>query len=157
MSILGELLFYLLAPIPFDWAGLSIVSAAERRTDRRLLGEGKVRCAIRAVEGRVLNIGTEVSGGTATLSHGRIHFEPRVGIVGDRRIDVVRIVPAPAGGVSYGLAAGPARAFIVTVAKGDLLWIVPAAIADDVVALVRPVGLDAPSERPPHLPRSTDA
>lgn len=157
MSILGELLFFLLAPIPFDWAGLSIVGAAERRTDRRLLGDGKVRCAIRAVEGRVLNIGTEVSGGTATLSPGRIHFEPRVGIVGDRRIDVVRIVPAPAGGVSYGLAGGPARAFIVTVAKGDLLWIVPAAIADDVVALVRPVGLDAPSERPPHPPRSTDA
>lgn len=142
MSILGELLFQLLAPIPFDGAGLSIVSAVERRTDRRLLGEGKVRCAIRAVEGRVLNIGTEPNGGTAALSPGRIHFEPRVGIVGDRRIDVLRIVPAPAGGVSYGLAAGPARAYIVTVAKGELLWIVPAAIADDVFALVRPASAD---------------
>ena len=142
MSILGDLLFQLLAPIPFDWAGFSIISAAERRTDRRLLGEGKVRCAIRAVEGRVLNIGTELSGGIATLSPGRIHFEPRIGIVGDRRIDVLDIAPAPAGGVSYGLAAGPARVFIVTVAKGELLWIVPAAIADDVVALVRPASAD---------------
>lgn len=142
MSILGDLLFQLLAPIPFDWAGFSIMSAAERRTDRRLLGEGKVRCAIRAVEGRVLNIGTEPSGGIATLSPGRIHFEPRVGIVGDRRIDVLQVVPAPPGGVSYGLAAGPARVFIVTVAKGELLWIVPAAIADDVVALVRPASTD---------------
>ena len=94
-----------------------------------------MRCGIRASTGRVHNIGTEWSVGTATVSAGQVHFVPRMGIVGDRTIDVLRLVPSDAEAI-VGLEGF--RAFILTTARGELRWAIPPGVADDVVALVRP-------------------
>jgi hypothetical protein len=154
VSILGELLLQIFVHFPAELVGAGIRGAAAGRNDRRLLSDGQVRCGIRASTGRVLNIGTEWSVGMASFSEGRVHFVPRMGIVGDRTIDVLDLSPCETEPV-VGLEGF--RAFTLATAKGNLLWAIPPGVADDVVALVRPVGLDAPSERPPHPPRSTDA
>lgn len=135
MSILGDLLLQIFVQIPLDLIGGGVQGAAARRKDRRLLSEGNVRCGIRASTGRVLNIGTEWSVGTATVSTGRVHFVPRMGIVGNRTIDVLRLSPSEAESI-VGLEGF--RAFTLTTAKGDLRWAIPPEVADDVVALVRP-------------------
>lgn len=138
MSILGELLLQIFVQIPLDVIGGGIRGAAAGRKDRRLLSDGQVRCGIRASTGRVLNIGTEWSVGTATISAGRVHFVPRMGIVGDRTIDVLGLSHAEMEAI-IGLEGF--RAVTLTTAKGDLRWAIPAAIADEVVALVRPASV----------------
>jgi len=59
----------------------------------------RVRCGLRAAEGRVYDIGTEWSTGWASVSAGRLEFSPSVGIVGDRSIEItaVRRESVPAG------------------------------------------------------------
>ena len=47
-----------------------------------------MRSDIRAVHGRVYDIGTEWSNGTAMVSTGHITFHPTMGIVGSREIEV---------------------------------------------------------------------
>lgn len=58
------------------------------RSLRPRLAENEVRCDIRAESGRVNDIGTEWSNGTAVISAGRIAFHPTMGIVGKREIEV---------------------------------------------------------------------
>lgn len=139
MSILGELLLQIFVQIPLDLIGGGIRGAAAGRNDRRLLSDGQVRCGIRASTGRVLNIGTEWSVGTASVSEGRVHFVPRMGIVGDRTIDVLDLSPCETEPI-VGLEGF--RAFTLATAKGDLRWAIPPGVADDVVALVRPASAD---------------
>jgi hypothetical protein len=80
-----------------DLAGTFLVflvqgfAGTSKRTDWRLISQHKVRCAIRAVNGRVPNIGTEWSTGIGEVSRGHLRFVPSIGIVGDREIDVMHL------------------------------------------------------------------
>lgn len=107
------------------------------RSDRRLLAEDKVRCGIRASEGRVLNIGTEWSTGSCEFGPGHLRFLPSMGIVGEREIEVISLrlmdgrpyeeVVAPWGESTY---------LVITTEAGDLDWVLPEHIADEVIARV---------------------
>jgi hypothetical protein len=121
LGFIGELALY------------GAVEGAERRRDRRLLGEGRARCGIRSVSGRVLDIGSEWSVGTCVISTGRIDFRPEWGIVGDRAIEVLEIGD-DAGSrdtaevVDPGL--GPTVTYLIRTQKGDLRWALPTHIAE---------------------------
>jgi hypothetical protein len=58
------------------------------RSRRSRVATNEVRSDIRAVGGRVYDIGTEWSNGTAVVSAGHITFQPTMGIVGSREIEV---------------------------------------------------------------------
>lgn len=73
MSFLGMLLAELLGGL----LGSIFARTFDGDTNSRLLDDNQVRCGIRALKGRVHNIGTEWSGGTAHLSPGHLRFVPR--------------------------------------------------------------------------------
>jgi len=103
--------------------------------DRRGLYAARARFVVRAVDGRVNNMGTDWSRGVAYLSAGRLHFEPKSGIVGSRQIDVLAmradVPPVPADeGFEY---------FRLTTPEGELFGGFPAKLAVDVRALLLPV------------------
>ncbi len=104
------------------------------RTDRRNLAEGRTRLAVRAREGRVLNIGTEWSEGTADITPGHAHFEPRIGVVGDRDIHILDLKPGdpPQGGAFPN--TGFYSYFEVTTPRGVLLFGLPETQARQIVA-----------------------
>ena len=134
MSILGGIL----AGFIGSALGALLIRGVDGETNARLLDDDEVKCGIRALEGRVHNIGTEWSGGTAHLSPGHLRFVPTIGIVGERNIDVISVEP---GGRSYptvNLSDGPGVHLIITTAKGQLLWGVPPGVVDDVIARVLP-------------------
>jgi len=68
LHLLFEELFGFLAEF-FWWL---IPNEIERRNDRKRCLDGEVRCALRAVRERVLNIDTEWSVGIATVSPGMV-------------------------------------------------------------------------------------
>ena len=111
----------------------------ERRRDRSRFLEGRVRCAIRATRGRVLNVGTEWSGGVATISKGRLYFVPSIGIVGDRDIQVLGIRdhedPVPAADDEFIL--GEWLDFVVTTSAGELLVRFPMEVGDAAADVLR--------------------
>jgi hypothetical protein len=128
MSVLADLLTEVLLALPLG---------PGRGRDRRLLREGRARCAIRSIEGRVLNIGTEWSAGTCSISTGRILFSPTIGIVGDRDIEVLEVLSGdvdPDENVLLG--EGPTVTFIVRTPRGDLYWALPAFVAKGASALL---------------------
>lgn len=119
--------------------GESIVARIEAATDRRLIAKNRVRCGFRAAEGRVLGIGTEWSGGVCELSPGHLRFEPSIGIVGSREIDVLEVrVAQPQPSPMVNLQSGNPVALIVTTASGELLWAVQRAMLDEVRERLRP-------------------
>jgi hypothetical protein len=109
-----------------------LVDSSQKARDRRLLREGRARCAIRAVRGRTLDIGTEWSAGTCTISPGRIVFKPTLGIVGDRDIRVTELLPSdvdPDVEVYLG-GRGQTVTYILRTEKGDLYWALPDLVAE---------------------------
>jgi hypothetical protein len=121
---------------------------SQRGRDRRLLREGRARCGVRAVRGRVLDIGTEWSAGTCTISPGRILFSPTIGIVGDRDIPVLELLSSEVDPDEHVyLSFERTVTYVVRTAKGDLYWGLPDHVAERASAL-----LFAPAE--PSDPRN---
>jgi hypothetical protein len=119
--------------------GESVVSRVEAATDRRLIAKNRVRCGIRAVEGRVLNTGTEWSGGVCELTPGHLRFEPSIGIVGAREIDVIDVrVAHPQPSPTMTLLTGESLVLVVSTSGGELLWAVPRQILNEVRERIRP-------------------
>lgn len=132
MSLLGEFLAALV-PDGFDF-GMG------KRADRRRIAEGKVRCVLRASRGRVLNIGTEWSGGVGTLMPGLLRFEPQIGVVGVREIPVHGIRSIEAGTVEHVVVPWQDSAhFAIDTGSGEVQLIVPAPVAGEVRKRLRPV------------------
>jgi hypothetical protein len=110
---------------------------ADGRRDRRLLREGRARCGIRAASGRVLDIGTEWSVGICTISTGRVDFAPRIGIVGDRDIEVLEVLDSDVDSVGdLELGLGPTVTYVLRTPKGDLYWALPDHIAEQASGLL---------------------
>lgn len=110
-----------------------------KAADRRRLSAGRVRCGLRAVEGRVGNIGTEWSGGIAELADGILRFTPEVGIVGDRVIAIQGARDAHLAAHELpNLASDDASVIILDTPTGPLYWAVPAHIAAQCRARVLP-------------------
>lgn len=137
------LVFGLLGDLLFGWLWWLIPEEVDRRRDRKRLLEGEVRCSIRAIERRVLNIGTNWSGGVAHIEPGVLRFSPSVGIVGDRVVPVhsIRRAPSPnalaAGGAPLGGASGGVGTrFMVTTTGGELLVSFPTIVADQVAEIL---------------------
>ena len=111
-----------------------------RRSDERLLSQKqRVRCAVRAASGRVLDFGAEWSHGTASVSVGRVGFSPRAGLFGDREIQVQRLQPLDLDEPSSRSLPKDQAAFVLETAGGDLHWMLPAAIAARAAACVAPI------------------
>jgi hypothetical protein len=110
---------------------------SDRRRDRRLLREGRARCGIRSVKGRVADIGTEWSVGTCEISTGRIRFTPRIGIVGDRDIEVLEVLSAEADLHEMSdLGIGDTLTYVIRTSAGTLLWTLPGHVAERASALL---------------------
>lgn len=88
---------------------------------------------IRAVEGRVENIGTEWSAGVAEIAPGHIRFSPRMGIVGTRDIAVVDIRRGTLAMKDVPVPLTPSQVLIVTTAAGALYWQVPIELVDRII------------------------
>lgn len=119
IQLLLEPLFAILSDV-FWWL---VPNEIERRNDRKRFLDGEVRCALRAVKGRVLNVPTEWSAGLAVISPGVLHFTPSIGIVGTRELRVVSIRDRDAS-ISPGkneYLIGGWLDFIVTTAAGELI------------------------------------
>ena len=91
MGFLLELLASIVGAILGDAVLAGFQAAHSRGARRRLLEDGRVFCGLRAVTGRVYNMGGEWSTGTATIGRGFLMFDPNMGIVERRRIDVTEI------------------------------------------------------------------
>ncbi len=135
--------FGVLADLFLGWIWWLIPEEVDRRNDLKRFADGEVRCSMRAMARRVLNIGTEWSGGVAQVERGMLRFSPSVGIVGDRVVPVhsIRNAPSPnplsMGGAPLGGASGGiGTRFIVTTTGGELLVSFPTVVADDVAALL---------------------
>lgn len=105
------------------------------KADRRAIEKGRVHSGIRAVEGRVLNIGTEWSTGICEVTPRHLHFVPRMGIVGIRNIPVESVRTADLGareGVE--LDSRPSTTLRVTTEAGDLYWQIPVRVVDEVLS-----------------------
>jgi hypothetical protein len=114
-----------------------LIAAHESARDRRLLAEGRARCGIRAVRGRTLDIGTEWSAGICSISPGHLGFEPTIGIVGDRAIDVVGVSPSDVKPEhAANLGAGQTVTFVLRTDVGDLYWALPVGIAERAIGLL---------------------
>ncbi len=140
MSTLFEFIFGWFFGFFADLLWWLIPDEIERRNDRKRLVEGEVRCAIRAGEGRVLNIGTEWSVGIAQISPGMLHFTPSMGIVGTREVRVVSIrerdgsiAPSP-----LERPFGDWLDFIVTTAAGELVVRFPLEVGDAAAETLSP-------------------
>jgi hypothetical protein len=135
MALLFEVVG-LLGQFAFEAVGTAIVNSGQKSSDRRsFLKTGTVRCAVRAVEGRVLNIGTEWSLGSARLRAGHLTFTPTVGIVGDRSIDVVTIKRETIAKLNpRDIGTFEGTSVIVVTPKGELCVGFPPAVFDDVLA-----------------------
>ena len=82
------LVFEIVASLIGGLVGDGVVGALTGRASRRRFRDNEVRCDLRATKGRVYNMGTEWSSGLATVTRGHISFDPSLGIVGKREIDV---------------------------------------------------------------------
>lgn len=133
MSVILEMLGMLIGATVFG------KPVNDRGRDRRLLAENKVRCAIRAADARVLNIGTEWSIGVCEITNRHLKFVPSIGIVGDRDIPVYELQPCP-DGPSFGVNVpwGTSAHFVISTQGGDLAWAFPEYITDDILNLLLP-------------------
>ena len=127
-------LFELLAQLLFGWFWWLIPDEVDRRRDLKRFGEGEVRCSIRAVDRRVLNIGTEWSGGVAEFEPGMLRFSPSVGIVGDRVVPVQSIRPGPTPNALADDVRG--MNFTILTTGGELRVRFPTVVAEKVAAVL---------------------
>jgi hypothetical protein len=127
-------LFELLAQLLFGWFWWLIPDEVDRRRDLKRYLEGEVRCEIRAVDRRVLNISTEGSVGVATFEPGMLRFSPSVGIVGDRVVPVQSIRPGPTPNALADDVRG--MNFTITTTGGALLVRFPTVVAEKVAAVL---------------------
>ncbi len=136
MTFLLGLIFDLL----FGWLWWVIPDEVQRRNDRKRFLEGEVRCAIRAVKGRVLNIGTEWSVGVAQISPGMLHFTPAIGIVGTREVRVLSIRDRDdsIGLSKHEYPVGDWLDFVVTTAAGELVVRFPLEVGDAAAEVISP-------------------
>lgn len=127
-------LFQILADLLFGWLWWLIPDEVDRRRDLKRFAEGEVRCSIRAVDRRVLNIPTEWSVGVAQFEPGMLRFSPVIGIVGDRVVPVQSIRPGP----TPNALADDGRGMNVTIATtgGELIVRFPTVVAEKVVAVL---------------------
>jgi hypothetical protein len=110
-----------------------------RGTDRRLLSESRVHSTLSAETGGVLNMVTEGSTGLCEVSPGHLRFIPRIGIVGNREIDVVGLRSADAVSAAEVMVDWDiSRNLAISTMSGELLWIVPDYVADEVIARLTP-------------------
>jgi hypothetical protein len=119
--------------------GAEILFRSARDTsDRRSLPKnGIVRCMVRAVEGRVHNIGTEWSVGSARVRMGHIRFSPSRGIVGARSIYIDSIkneTVATIGPRDFGAFEG--STVVIVTPKGELCVGFPPAVFNEVLAVL---------------------
>lgn len=125
-DLLGQLLFGL-----FWWL---IPDEVDKRRDLKRFAEGEVRCSIRAIDRRVLNIGTEWSGGVAEFEPGLLRFSPSVGVVGDRMVPVQSIRPGPTpNALAYDVRG---MNFTISTTHGELLVRFPTVVAEKVAAVL---------------------
>lgn len=117
-------------------AGERISRRAQRAQDRKGLTLNRIRCGIRAVEGRVHNIGTEWSSGWCEVGGGHIRFVPTMGIVGERDIDVISLGDVEGDVSNSWHHAETLNYFRLTTASGALYWAVPPVLADEAAALI---------------------
>jgi len=94
------------------------------------MARDQVRCIVAAAEGRVLNIGTELSVGVCDVSSGHLRFVPREGIVGNRDIDVLALARMDSPPEPHTAAFGDVAWFRIATGKGDLLWGIPPTTVD---------------------------
>ncbi len=127
-------------------AGGSIVRRIQTVGDKRRVAGGQTRSAIRAVTGRVNNIGTEWSEGIAELGPGHIRFVPRIGIVGDRELRVISLMPTQATDLEVP-NLGAYAYYMLTTEHGELYWAIPEKFAEEITAAV------VPDSAPPHPTR----
>ncbi|MBG6054906.1 hypothetical protein IWX81_001317 [Salinibacterium sp. CAN_S4] len=134
MSIVLDILGSLLLSLAPDFVPKG------RAADRRLLAQDKVRCGIRASDGRVLNIGTEWSTGVCEISPGHLRFVPSVGIVGDREIDVIDVrMTQERPHEQMVMPWGESADLVITTKAGELHWKIPEHIANEVIARLSPL------------------
>jgi len=125
-ELLGQLLFGL-----FWWL---IPDEVDKRSDLKRFAEGEVRCTLRAVDRRVLNIPTEDSVGVAQFEPGMLRFSPSVGIVGDRVVPVQSIRPGPTpNALAYDVRG---MDFTITTTGGELRVRFPSVVAEKVAAVL---------------------
>jgi hypothetical protein len=124
----------------FGWLWWVIPDEVQRRNDRKRFLEGEVRCALRAVKGRVLNIGTEWSVGVAQISPGMLHFTPSIGIVGTREVRVLSIRDRDdsIGLSKHEYPVGEWLDFVVTTAAGELVVRFPLEVGDAAAEVISP-------------------
>lgn len=136
MTFLLGLIFDLL----FGWLWWLIPDEIQRRNDRKRFLEGEVRCGIRAVTGRVLNIGTEWSVGVAQISPGMLFFTPAIGIVGTREVRVLSIRDRDnsIGLSKHEYPVGDWLDFVVTTAAGELVVRFPLEVGDAAAEVLSP-------------------
>lgn len=127
-------LFELLAQLLVGWFWWIIPNEVDRRRDLKGYLEGEVRCSIRSVDRRVLNIGTEWSGGVAQFKLGMLSFSPSVGIVGDRVVPVQSIRPGPTpNALAYDVRG---MFFTIVTTGGELRVRFPTVVAEKVAAVL---------------------
>lgn len=120
MSLLLDLLGYIIGGAIVEGAGKS----SRKGRARRLATAGELRCGLRAIEGRVYNMGTEWSTGKAIVTAGHLSFVPSMGIVGDRQIDVSAIGPSSRPSFGQGYVFEGALVCLLDTPKGQLEWAV---------------------------------
>jgi hypothetical protein len=135
VSILANLFGLLFLDILFG----SITSRRSSNAAKRLFAkQGHVSSSIRAVEGRVVDIGTEWSVGVAEVRPGHLSFVPRIGIVGNREIDVLDLHVGSLSMKDVPVSASPAQVVVVTTPCGKLYWLVPIDLVDEIVDRLHP-------------------
>ncbi len=141
-----DLLASLFADMAAAMAGGSIARRIQTVEDKRRVTGGQTRSAIRAVTGRVNNIGTEWSEGVAEFGPGHIRFVPRIGIVGDRELRVISLKPTQATDLEVP-NPGAYAYYLFATEHGELYWAIPEKFADEIIAAV------VPDSAPPHPTR----
>lgn len=126
---LGDLVANVLVNMPWNTGA---------REDRRAIVNREVRSGLRAVRGRVLNIGSEWSTGRCEVTPGHLEFVPSMGIVGARSIDVLAVAHADENFERMViLESHPTTTLLITTAVGDLYWQVPSGVVDDAIELLK--------------------
>lgn len=127
-------MFELAGQLLFGWLWWLIPDEVDKRRDLKRFAEGEVRCSLRAVDRRVLNIPTEWSVGVARFEPGILRFSPVIGIVGDRVVPVKSIRPGP----TPNALADDVRGMNVTIETtgGEILVRLPTVVAEKVAAVL---------------------
>lgn len=128
LLFLGDLIAQVLLAMPWSTGA---------RDDHRAIGEQRVRSGLRAVHGRVLDIGTEWSTGRCEITPRHLRFIPRMGIVGNRDIDVLAVARSKEDFERVViLDSRPTTTLLITTTAGDLYWQVPSRVVKDAIELL---------------------